>query len=635
MNIKAFYFLIFLIIPLWGFSQSKPEQLFLGTGPSVPKQSNAVIRDFSTHILIQSENKILMNVKMAITILDNEGKYKGVIKWFYDGFSNIKSGNVWVYDTLGHILEKKRLSQLEDVGMSGLVSFFDELRMKYYNPLIKKTPYTVQFEYTKLITGFFQLPVWSPQPASNTYVVKANLIIENESNLKYRYYSQSFPDSSLMFSDKGKIKTWRVTNLPPIDIEGYTYQISNQLPHIRIQLESFNMDGFPGEFHDWKSFGQWSYDLNKGRQILPQETALFIKELTDTIPLEKDKARSIYNWMQDQTRYISIQLGIGGWQSFSAADVDKKKYGDCKALSNYTMALMNAADIEAYYSLVSAGSNKKPINPSELSNRFNHVILCLPLQGDTTWLECTSDDTPFGFIGSFTDDRYALLIKDGGSKLVKTSYYHLEDNILQRKSNIQINKEGGIKGSINAVYHNLFVQKRQFQMNEALPDRKDNIYDIVGINGFHIDHLSYSFHKDIHPSITENIDFTVRKIATTTSSRMFFPLFYLNKKTRKIKRDTERKNDIIIQRAYTNIDTIIYHLPSGFQVQSLPKEISLNSDFGTYQSSISQNENIIIYIRKEQKYKGVFSKERYDEFRKYKNSIIKADKTSLVLEKTE
>ena len=633
MNLKPICIILLFVLPFFGFGQAKPDNMVYGIGPNVPKEANAIIRDFSTDIKIISKDKVIIKVKMTKTILDEEGKKKDMINWFFDGFSKYTSGNIWVYDTLGNIIDKKRLSQMRNVGMAGLVSFFDDLRMIYYNPKIKKTPYTIQYEYTKVITGFFQLPGWSPQPYSKTYVENASLSIENESNLKYRYYTNSFPDSSLIFQEGEEINTWKVKNIKPVGIESYTRSGSKQLPRIKLQLESFEMDGYPGEFRNWRSFGQWSYDLNKGRQELPAETRKFIKELTDTIDNDYEKAEAIYHWVQTQTRYVSVQLGIGGWQSFSAKDVDEKKYGDCKALSNYTMALLSSVGINAYYSLVNAGVTKEPIDPTELSNEFNHVILCLPLNGDTTWLECTSDDTPFGYIGAWTDDRYALLIKYGGSRLVKTTSYSLDDNVLERKSFVKITSEGGMNASLKAVYHNLFIKKRQFQLKEALPDQKDNLYNIVGINGFHIDKLSYVFNSNKNPVLTENIDFTVRKIASTTSTRMFFPLYYLNKKNKKLKKDENRINNIIIKRSYTYIDTIHYQFPEGYYMKELPKGKSISSDFGTYQTNIQKSENGLVYIRKEEKFKGAYEASRYDEFRKYKNSLIKADKASLVLEK--
>jgi len=626
-------FVFFLITPLIGLAQSKPKTMYLGAGGDVPIETSAIIRNFSTEIDIKSKDRVVIKVKKAITILDDDGKGQSDLFWTYDSFSKILNGKIWVYDTEGNMIEKLYLQDMRDVGLSGYTAFFNDLRVKYYQALVKKTPYTIQFEFTKVLTGFFQLPTWVPQATTDTYVEQASLEIVNYSHLNYRYYLISFPDSSLSFTEQGNQKIWKVKGLIPIKTEGYSIERSDQLPDIRIQLESFEMDGYPGEFKDWASFGQWSYDLNKDKQELSLETKALIKQMTDTLETDREKAELIYNWVQDQTRYVSIQLGIGGWQSFSALDVDEKKYGDCKALSNYTMALYKSVGIESYYSLVNAGSSEHSIDPEELSNKFNHVILCLPFDGDTTWLECTSDDTPFGYISSFTDDRYALLIKDGGSKLVKTTRYTLNENLLQRISNIQITSGGGIKGNLKAEYHNLFVANRQFQMKEALPDQKDNLYSMVGLNGFQIQRLTYQFHEDIHPSIYEELDFTVRKIASTTSTRMFFPLFYLNKKKKKLKKDEDRVNDIIIKRSYTYIDTIHYQLPEGYQMKALPKEKSFISDFGTYQTKIHPTENGLIYVRKEEKFKGVFEASRFDEFRDYKNKIIKADKASLTLEK--
>ncbi len=55
--------------------------------------------------------------------------------------------------------------------------------------------------------------------------------------------------------------------------------------------------------------------------------------------------------MQDKTRYISVQIGIGGWKPMLADDVNKLGYGDCKGLTNYTKALLEAVDVPSYYTL--------------------------------------------------------------------------------------------------------------------------------------------------------------------------------------------------------------------------------------------------------------------------------------------
>ncbi|MDP4989490.1 MAG: DUF3857 domain-containing protein, partial [Polaribacter sp.] len=108
--------------------------------------------------------------------------------------------------------------------------------------------------------------------------------------------------------------------------------------------------------------------------------------------------------MQQKTRYISVQIGIGGWEPIAANLVDDVGYGDCKGLTNYTKALLDVADVTAYYTVVYA-DDRIDVDKDFSSLQGNHVILNIPNNGKDVWLECTSQTMPFGFLGDFTDDR--------------------------------------------------------------------------------------------------------------------------------------------------------------------------------------------------------------------------------------
>lgn len=124
-----------------------------------------------------------------------------------------------------------------------------------------------------------------------------------------------------------------------------------------------------------------------------------MKQLTKNATTDKEKARLIYQYMQDKTRYISVQLGIGGFMPTKAEEVDRVGYGDCKALTNYTHALLNAVGVTSYHAIIYNDTQKVSFDPEFSSVQGNHMILYLPLTDEEIWLECTSQKYPFGYIG--------------------------------------------------------------------------------------------------------------------------------------------------------------------------------------------------------------------------------------------
>ena len=117
--------------------------------------------------------------------------------------------------------------------------------------------------------------------------------------------------------------------------------------------------------------------LLSGTQELPEEVKTEITELTKDASSPIEKAKIVYNYMQNKTRYISIQVGIGGWKPMLAEDVDRLGYGDCKGLSNYTKALLDYVGVTSYYTVVYGGSDIRDIDSDFSSLQGNHAILSI------------------------------------------------------------------------------------------------------------------------------------------------------------------------------------------------------------------------------------------------------------------
>lgn len=139
------------------------------------------------------------------------------------------------------------------------------------------------------------------------------------------------------------------------------------------------IDQYTGDLSTWAEAGRFFYILNRDRDNLPADVQTLVRSWTVQARNNREKIDILYRYLQANQRYVSIQLGIGGWQTFDAAFVNDKKYGDCKALSNYMKALLKAVNTTAYQALVFANAAGAPVIDAELAvPRFNRVRLLSP-----------------------------------------------------------------------------------------------------------------------------------------------------------------------------------------------------------------------------------------------------------------
>lgn len=168
----------------------------------------------------------------------------------------------------------------------------------------------------------------------------------------------------------------------------------------------------------WQKYGEWQYQLLNGRDLLTEPFRAKLHELTASCTTDRDKVKAIYDYLAKTTRYVSIQLGIGGLQPIAAADVCRTGFGDCKGLSNYTRAMLKELGIASTYTVIST-TNERLLPDFSSANQMNHVILQVPLPQDTLWLECTNPSLPFGYVHQDIAGHDALLIEPTGGQMYR------------------------------------------------------------------------------------------------------------------------------------------------------------------------------------------------------------------------
>src|SRR5262249_18052472 len=151
---------------------------------------------------------------------------------------------------------------------------------------------------------------------------------------------------------------WEVKGIAAVEDESSSPDWTELTPVVCLGPVQFEIQDYKGIMNTWQDFGKFVYALKNARDQLPDNIKQEVHRLTDGVTDTREKIAKLYKFMQDNTHYISIQLGIGGWQPFDATYVSTKKYGDCKALSNYMYSLLKEAGISSNYTLVKAGESE-------------------------------------------------------------------------------------------------------------------------------------------------------------------------------------------------------------------------------------------------------------------------------------
>ncbi len=588
---KTILFIIFSVISIVTTAQSYYPVNAIDS--SLKQNAQAVIRYDSLSITVKSLNKAVISRKFAVTILDPAAAYIGDLLLDYGPEIKIKKISYNVYTKDGFLGKQIKKKEMDDFPVSNEV-IFSEIRRKYvyvrYN-----TPYTVEYEYTISTNNLLQLPSWSPVTDFGVSLEKGVLLVEypDDIPLKFKMLNYNF---NRVKNEKDNIAIYKfsVENFKAVPAQYMTPEFYI-FPAVMMTSIYFDYKGYKGNFKTWQDFGNWIYSLNQGRDELPEQTVNEIREKTADLN-DIEKIKFVYNYVQNKTRYINIRFGLGDYQPLTAAQVDKLGYGDCKALTLYTQALLKAAGIKSYYALVKAGEDAQPILKDFPAQQFNHVILCVPLENDTVWLENTSKILPFNYLGTFTDNRWVLLIEKNNSKLVKTPVYDSTDNIFNEQieiSNINHLQRSAIV-DIKFLFSGLFFEKNAFFLQLPKSKLKRNLEEFLPYNDFDIENFSVKQVRD-KPQMEIKLKLYVRNLFKTSGPYSFYPVPFHYYFPKTVLQDTLQNYPVMLRRGFKiSLNTIYNFGTDKADIKKLPPDMSFQNKVGSTDFSVLPDNNKIL-----------------------------------------
>ena len=495
-----FKFICFLLL----FSSTlllaqKSEYNTLSIADSLKENANAIVRLNQIDITISSQRNMNIKTKRVVTVLNEKGIGEIEAKEYYSKTSSVKNIEALVFDGLGIEIKKiKRKDFKDQSAVSGSTLFSDD-RVIYlvYTPI--QYPFTIIYESEVESSNTAFIPQWYPLSDYLVSVEKSVLNVNYPDNLGFKKMESNFSNFKInKIVDSSTQLSYTATNITAQKEEDYSPGFTAIFPKVMMGLENFHLENVDGNAKTWATFGKWYSDkILSGTTELSEETKLKMKALVGD---EKDpikKAKLIYNYVQQKSRYVNISIGIGGWKPMLAADVDRLGYGDCKALTNYTKALLNAVDVPSYNTILYGSPRKRNIEPDFVSMQGNHMILSIPNGANYIWLECTSQDTPFGYQGAFTDDRDVLIMKPEGGEIVRTKIYEDINNTQISKGKFSLSQTGDFLGKIIIVSEGSQYNKKSAIENFQPTDKEAHYKKYWdNINNLKIDKITFINDKE-------------------------------------------------------------------------------------------------------------------------------------------
>lgn len=595
----------------------------------------AVLREHNTTVEFLSYNQAKLKEELVITVL-NESGYRYAIKQIpYRASTKINKFNANLYDANGKHIRELRKRDLKDVSAYDGFSLFIDTRIQYYDFTPTSYPFTIKYETEYTFSTTINLPHWRPLSRYNIGVEKSTYTLINRTRIPIRKREYGF-DLMEVKMDESNHLTYSIENIPPITEEVLSPPLSELTPEVNFSPNVFELEGIRGQMENWNDFGKWYYNhLIKDKIDLSEDEKQTIVQLIDGITDPVEKVRILYEYMQTKTRYVNIAIGIGGWEPFPASYVSNKSYGDCKALSNYMVSILNAVGIDAFHTIIYADHGRKiDMKEDFTSLQGNHMIVNVPLEDETIWLECTSQQTAFNHLGAFTDDRIGLSVSAEGGKIISTQKFPTEIN----KEIIKAYGEILPNGSLNIEYEiesSGLQYDRYYSIDFLSKSDQEKSLESYFRTLPNLKIKDYSFGNDRSLATFKiNAEIESSNYAKVIGNNIIFKAISFGNATSNYRKDDNRKFPFEIRYGYTDETIFELKIPKGYTLNEQSEPQVLMDEFGSYLMTIEETDEQTIKIyRKLVVNDGQYPKEKFNDFVEFQRRVSSMDNTKLLIEK--
>jgi len=487
---------------------------------------------------------------------------------------------------------------VEDDNSAGAAMFSDQKHKIIIFP--KVTPGSKTYYKTKLTTF---------KPLLPGYFYSRLTFAPNVEVQSYEYHL-NYPEELKLYTDIQGVKQTRDEVGDGMRHLSYTYQNLKikKKQQYQIATSDYSPHIYISTFPSQEAFARAYEERVKDKFALTPEIQKQADEITKglekkvaadkTFDLKKEQARAIYNWVARNIRYVAIYLGDGGIVPHDVNSILRNRYGDCKDHNALLIALLSAKGISASGALINSG-NAYAVPKYPVIGPFNHIITYIPAWDQ--YLDSTSEMAPYGVLPQEELDKPVLLT--GLAKIGRTPKPKKEENRTITGINMQVQKDGRIKGSTHTTYIGAAEINARYKYEGAETGYADKLVKSQLAKFRHTGEgkISTSYVYDLNKPFVTETEFMLDAIANVPGpGAIAVPVGLAPGELAMIANDRPPEKFTVPYSCSTRMVGEAYQItfPSNTKVTRIPPNTHYKKDGIEYESTYEEVKNSIFVVRK-------------------------------------
>jgi len=628
-----------------------PEWLRAAAQAQLPAYEHdpvAVVLLDEQQVTVKDNGEIETRHRYAYKFLRPEAREKyGYAVVRFDDQTKVSFFGAWTIMPNGSQIEVKE----KEAGETNLASFeiYSDQRIKYIRFPEANVGSIVGYEYVQRNRPFVFEDTWRFQDEIPTR--RARFSLQIPPGWEFTNYWANFTKQQPQ-SSTNNLYVWEVENIPPIEVE------PDMPPFVAI-ASRMDIKYFPRDPNlrakttgTWNDIGVWYANLTNASRVASPELQQKVAQLTAGISDPLQKMQVLASYVQQQIRYVAIEVGIGGFQPHPAADVFKHQYGDCKDKATLLSTMLKQIGIDSYYVMID--SERGVINPEFPALRADHMIMAIslpasvpndrlygivndPQLGRLLIFDPTDEYVPLGYLPDRLQQSYGLLMTADSGKMILLPLLAASTNRLLRTGTLTLSSAGNLGGSVDEVrWGGPAVYSRAQFLSSSPADRSKVIekFMATSLSNFKLTGASIGNLEKYTENFSLQYKFVVDGYAKSAGDLLIIRPRVVGEKGSSILAGKERKYPIEFQGTSLQSDVFDITLPSGYVVDELPQPVDAHCEYATYKSSMEVTDNVLHYKRVYQINGISVPTDKLPEVRDFFHQVAVAEKSSAVLRRT-